>query len=232
MLRIEALVQARMSSRRLPGKVLRPLCGKPVLEYVIERLMRCRTLDELVVATFVDVSDDPVQALCSALGVYCHRGSLDNVARRYREAVEARGLDAFVRVSGDSPLIDHALVDSAVDLFRTGDWDVVSNVFPRTFPAGQSVEVVSAEALERAVDATSAADELEHPTLFFYRHPKRFRIHNMTSEEDHREVHLSLDTEAYAASIEAIIGHMTRPHWEYSWQEIATLYASVAEASP
>ena len=221
-----------MSSRRLPGKVLRPLCGKPALQYVTERLARCRTLEGAVVATSVDPSDDPVQALCSALNVDCHRGPLENVARRYLDAVEARGLDAFVRVSGDSPLIDHALVDRAVDLFRSGRWDVVTNVFPRCFPAGQSVEVVSAEALKRALDVISTADELEHVTVFFYRQREDFRIHNMTSEEDHREVHLSLDTEADAASIEAIIGHMTRPHWEYSWQEVVALQPVAPKASP
>src|SRR6266852_6355172 len=111
---IGAFVQARMSSRRLPGKVLRPIDGKPVLLYVLERLERCRTLDSVLVATSVDPSDDAVEEICHRRGTPCCRGPLDDVAGRFLAAARERDVDGFVRVSGDSPLLDQRLVDEAV----------------------------------------------------------------------------------------------------------------------
>ncbi len=173
---VAAVVQARMSSQRLPGKVLAPLAGKPALAWLLYRLASF----DVVVATSDEPSDGPVAAFCAERGVVCFRGPLEDVAARFAGVVERLGLDAFVRVSGDSPLLDPALVAEALELFEATRPDVATNVFPRSFPPGQSVEVVDA-ATFLAVRPEFDADDREHVTRFFYRHPERFRIENFST---------------------------------------------------
>lgn len=224
---VAAVVQARMSSARLPGKVLRPLAGRPALEYLLERLARARTIERVIVATSTDPSDDPIAAFCAERGVPCVRGPHDDVAARFAEVAEAEGLDAFVRVTGDSPLLDQRLVDHAVEEFASGSFDLVTNVFPRTFPHGQSVEVVSVAAFATALEAIRS-DEREHVTLVFYRQPERFRIHNFRATAAANGVTLALDTEEDAARLDALLTAMDRPHWEYAYDELVGL-AEAAE---
>lgn len=216
-----------MTSTRLPGKVLRRFGERTTLEYLIERLRHCEQVDEVIVATSDDPTDDPVAALCERLGVMHHRGPLLDVAGRYIEVVDRFALDAFVRVTGDSPLLDHRLVDRGAALFRSGDWDVVTNVFPSTFPSGQSLEVVAADAFRRARAAMSEPDEIEHVTRYFYKHPDQFRIHNFEAQRDEGHLDVSLDTEDDARLIAAILERMDRPHWEYTSDEIVDLYRAV-----
>lgn len=217
-----------MSSRRLPGKVLRPLAGKPALQYLLERLERCEQVDRVIVATSTQPSDDPVAAFCDAAGAALHRGPLEHVAARYGEVVERFGLDAFVRITGDSPLLDQALVDRGAALYREGDFDVVTNVYPRsTFPSGQSLEVVRADAFLAALAHMDDPYEREHVTPHFYRRPDEFRIHNFVAERDDSALDVSLDTEQDARLIEDILGRMERPHWTYSSDEVTALAQAV-----
>jgi spore coat polysaccharide biosynthesis protein SpsF len=216
-----AIVQARMSSARLPGKVLLEVEGKPLLQYVIERLQRAR-LDVIVVTTSVDPSDDAVDAFCDRAGVDCHRGSLDDVAGRVLETAESWHLDSFVRISGDSPLLDQQLVDQATALLA-GEWDLATNVFPRTFPKGQSVEAIRRATFKRGYEAMTDPDDLEHVTTFFYRHPEEFRIRSFGAPAGLPDVSLAVDTADDVAAFEAIVGRMKRPHWTYTLEEIVQL---------
>src|SRR5436305_2350266 len=122
-----ALVQARMSSSRLPGKVLRPLAGRLLVSYILDSLERCVLVDSAVLTTSVDPSDDPIADFSVSTGVDCFRGALDDVASRFLDAADAFGLDAFVRVNGDSPLLDHRLVDRAVELSLAASADLATN---------------------------------------------------------------------------------------------------------
>lgn len=217
-----------MGSERLPGKVLRPIAGRPVLGYLLDRLERATSLDLVVVATSTDTADDPIATFCAAEGVTCHRGPLENVAVRFAEIVDRYGLDAFVRVSADSPLLDQRLVDRAVELFRRSDCAIATNVRPRSFPRGQSVEVVAAQAFLRALPSISDASDLEHVTSFLYRHPDLATIRNFSAPEDFSAISLAIDTEADLATIAAMLGRMEAPHWEYSWEELVRLYRAVS----
>jgi spore coat polysaccharide biosynthesis protein SpsF len=221
---VAAVCQARMTSTRLPGKVLRPIAGRPALQYTLERLERSTRPDLVIVATSADHSDDPVADLCARLNVPCHRGPLSDVAGRFVEVLDRWSLSAFVRVTGDSPLIDPRLVDHALDLYAEGGADVVTNVFPSTFPSGQSLEVVTAGVYRRARELMEDAYDLEHVTPFLYRHPDRFRIRNFRADEDLSRLDVSIDTAEDAALIEAIVARMDRPHWEYGWRDIVDLY--------
>jgi len=213
-----------MSSQRLPGKVLRNVAGKPLLAYVLERLERARRLDTVVVATSIDPSDDPVAVFCADRGTACERGHPDDVAGRFVGVLDAFGFDAFVRVSGDSPLIDQRLVDDAVDRFEPR-CDLVSNVSPRTFPHGQSVEVVRSAVFRAAYARMRDPEDLEHVTRFFYRHEDEFAICRLTGERDLSGIQLAVDTAADLDAVSAILKRMKRPHWEYGVEEILELGA-------
>jgi spore coat polysaccharide biosynthesis protein SpsF len=203
-----------MSSARLPGKVLMPLAGRPALEWVLERLEHAESLDELIVATSDDASDDAVSAFCTARGTSCHRGPLEDVTERMLAAARAAELDAFVRISGDSPLLDQRLVDRAVELMRSGPHDLVTNVRPRTFPPGQSVEVVRTGALERAHDP----DDSEHVTGPLY--SGAFDVRRFEAEVPRTDVRYTLDEPGDVARLERILLAMERDHWEYRWDEL------------
>lgn len=223
---IGALVQARLSSRRLPGKVVAPLAGRPALEWLLERLAHARELDLVAVATSSERSDDAIAALCADVGTVCVRGPLDDVALRLTEAAEELSLDALVRVNGDSPLLDQRLVDHGVSLFRADNRDLVTNVRPPTFPAGQSVEVVSTTAL-RVGQQAMTADEREHVTRRLYEMPG-LRILNFGTSPPQRDVRLTLDTPDDQERLDRLLRGMERPHWEYRWDEIAELARGVA----
>lgn len=226
-MRLAAIVQARMSSARLSGKVLLPLAGKPVLAYLLERLERCRSLTDVVVATSTDASDDPIAGFCASVGVPCHRGALDDVAGRFLSASDAYGLDGFVRVNGDSPFLDQRLVDRGVELFRAKPCDLVTNLLPRTFPRGESVEVVSIEALRRAHEEMGSADDREHVTAYLYREPDRFEIRGFSAPEDWSDVRLVVDTEEDMELLAQMIERMTKPDWEYDCAALVGLAREV-----
>ncbi|MBM3278743.1 MAG: NTP transferase domain-containing protein [Candidatus Handelsmanbacteria bacterium] len=226
--RIGVIVQARMGSHRLPGKVLRQVAGKPLLAYLLERLRRCEAAAELVVATSRQEEDQPVARFCEEGGVACFRGDLDDVASRFVAISQDRGLDAFVRLSGDSPLLDTALVEERVGCFRAGGFDLATNVFPRTFPTGQSVEVVRCEAYRRAYARISEAADREHVTSFLYRHPDEYAITNLAAPEDLTGVRLTVDTPEDLERFAALVGRMERPHWQYGLAEVVGLYRQMA----
>jgi spore coat polysaccharide biosynthesis protein SpsF len=234
-MRIGAVVQARMGSARLPGKVLMELAGRPALAYLLERLDRAEMLETVVVATSREPTDDPIAGFCAELRVRCHRGPHDDVAARLLEAAEEHGLDAFVRVNGDSPLLDQALVDRGVRLFAAGGRDLVTNVRPRSFPRGQSVEVIGTEALRSALPRLTAPADREHVTSGLYREPHGLVVENFDAGAagvgpDGGDVRLVLDTSEDAAAIERILAAMERPHWQYGWREVLALARAVTVA--
>ena len=193
--RIVGIIAARCSSARLPGKVLRSLQGRPLLLHLVERLRSIELIDEVVIATSTEPSDDPIAAWAEATGVSCWRGSLMDVLGRIRGAGASRGANAVVRISGDSPLLDPTLVRRAICLFFEHKPDLVTNVFPRSFPKGQSVEVLSRAALDRLDQEARNASDREHVTAYAYAHPERFKICNFVADQQKQELQLSVDTQ-------------------------------------
>lgn len=220
---VGAIVQARMSSRRLPGKALREIEGKPLLGYLLDAMDHCPGVARTVVATSTDPSDDTLADFCRRRGVGCFRGALDDVAGRFLGAADEFGFPAFARLNGDSPLLDTRLVDRAVSLFQEKGAGLATNVRRRTFPKGQSVEVLSAEVFRKAYSKMTDAQEREHVTPHFYRNPGDYRIVSFESGGDFGGVQLSVDTPGDFGLIEGLVKRMDRPHWEYGWQELLAL---------
>jgi spore coat polysaccharide biosynthesis protein SpsF len=226
-MRIGAIIQARMSSQRLPGKVLRRALGKPLLLYLYERIIRCPGLDRVIVSTSTMGTDDPIAAFCRQSGIICFRGPLDNVAARFKATMDVFQFDAFVRISGDSPLLDQRLIDRALDAFVHQSCDLVTNVFPRTYPTGQSVEVLHREAYSKGFALMSDANDIEHVTPFFYRHADRFRIINLRTDRDYTGIHLAVDTLSDFNKFESMIRRMDAPPCQYGLEKIVDLYKTL-----
>ncbi|HET9159674.1 MAG TPA: glycosyltransferase family protein [Caulobacteraceae bacterium] len=189
------ILQARTSSTRLPGKVLRDLVGAPMLERQIERVLRARRIGKLVVATSTDPSDDPIAELCDRLGVACHRGPLDDVLARFAGALEAFGpADHIVRLTGDCPLTDPEVIDATIARHLDAGADYTSNTLKLTFPKGQDVEVMKAGRLAAAAREAGDPYEREHVTPFLYRHPERFRLANLERHPPLPELRWTVDT--------------------------------------
>jgi spore coat polysaccharide biosynthesis protein SpsF len=181
---IVAILQARLSSSRLPRKVLKPVLGKPMLELEIERIRRSRLIDKLVVATTTEPIDKSIELLCTRLEVDCFRGSLDNVLDRYyRSAVNSKA-DQVVRLTGDCPLIDPQIIDQVIMLHCETGSDYTSNVLPPTFPDGLDVEVMTFSALETSWKEARLPSEKEHVTSYIENHPQKFRISNVSAKSD------------------------------------------------
>jgi spore coat polysaccharide biosynthesis protein SpsF len=173
-----AILQARMSSSRLPGKVLFPIIGKPMLLRQIERIKRSKLIDYLIVATSTHSSDDEIYDICENEGIYCFRGDLNDVLDRFYHAAKTYSShpDHIIRLTGDCPLIAPEIVDRTIQFYLDGDYDYVSNCLEPTFPDGLDVEVFKFHCLEQAWKEAKLPSQREHVTPFIYQHPDRYKI--------------------------------------------------------
>lgn len=172
-------IQARTSSSRLPGKVMLPLAGAPLLQRMIERAQAAKIDATIAVITSTDPSDDAVEDLCSRIGTECFRGHLTDVLDRHYQAAKYYGASVIAKIPSDCPLIGPDAIRRVFDHFDSGNFDYVSNLHPATYPDGNDVEVFTFEALETAWKEANRDFEREHTTPFIWERPERFRIANV-----------------------------------------------------
>ncbi|MCC7015702.1 MAG: glycosyltransferase family protein [Rhodospirillales bacterium] len=177
--RTVATIEARMTSTRLPGKVLKEAVGKPMLELMIERLRRAPSLDGIVVATTTNVADAPVAALAERLGVGVWRGSENDVLQRVLDAATHHDVDVIVETTGDCPLIDPAAVEDCIRVYRAAKVDYVSNVLERSYPVGMDTQVFATSILVDVARRTNDPADREHVSLYIYRHPEIYSLRNV-----------------------------------------------------
>lgn len=173
------ITQARMGSTRLPGKSLMPLAGAPLLLRVLERVARCEKVDEIIVATTMLAQDDAIVELAARQGVAAYRGSENDLVDRYYQAAAARRADVVVRVPGDNPMPEPAVIDDTIDYHVTSGNDFSSSypdVFPNGFPDGIGAEVIGFDALSRVWAGGGGPRNREHPHTNFYEHPESFKL--------------------------------------------------------
>ncbi len=180
--RVVCIVEARFASTRLPGKVLEPIIGQPMLARMIERLLRARTLDDVVVATSTSPADDAVVTTAESAGAKTFRGSEDDVLARVVGAAQAYDADVIVETTGDCPLHEPAIVDKVVADYLLGGADFVSNIHPYTTPRGTDVRVFSTDALADIERTSTDPADREHVSLNFWEHPEKYRLRNVATE--------------------------------------------------
>ncbi len=225
---IPIYIFARMSSRRLPGKAMRDIAGRPMLARVIERCLAARRGAGVVVATSDRADDDAIVSLAAGSGASVFRGALDDVLGRALACSVAGGHGDFVRISGDSPFIDPGLIDVAIDTHERLRPDLTTNTTPRTCPPGLSVEVVRTATLARAPAEGATAEDREHVTPWLYRNAASLRIEGFAPAIPFPPgVRLTVDTEAELAQADAIARRLLPPFATASAHEAARLAATL-----
>ena len=187
------IVQARMSSRRLRGKVLKKINNYKVLDMVVKRVKMSKRVKRIVIATSSHKSDDIIFNFCKKNKVLCFRGSLNNVYQRYCDAVIKFRPKAFIRICADSPFIDPFLIDKLIKTFVTKKYDIVTNILKRTFPKGQSIEVFKSKVFLSQQKKIKGKSDKEHVTTFFYKNKKRFKIKNIKMKKNYSKINFCVD---------------------------------------
>lgn len=220
---IVAIVQARMGSTRLPGKVLKEVSGHPLLWHVVDRLKKAKKLDRIVVATSIGPSDDSVSDLCEKEDILCYRGSEDDVLDRYYGAAKHFNADTIVRITADCPLIDPCLLDEVVEVYLKKGCDYASNTIDRTYPDGLDVEVFSFQTLEKASLHAIMASEREHVTPYIWKNPHLFNICQVTQECDLSRLRWTVDQPQDLEFIRAVYKHLYQPKKIFLTKDILRL---------
>jgi spore coat polysaccharide biosynthesis protein SpsF len=190
---IIAILQARLSSSRLPGKVLRPILGKPMLALQIERIQRSRLIDRLIVATSASPEDEQISELCQEINVVCFQGSLDDVLDRVFQAAKPYSPDHLVRLTGDCPLCEPELIDRIIEFHVDGDYDYSSNTIAPTYPDGLDVEICRFECVVSADREATLPSQREHVTPFIYQQPERFKLGSYENNRDLSSLRWTVD---------------------------------------
>lgn len=251
-----AILQARMGSSRLPGKVLLDLAGKPMIQHVIERTQRARTLDAVTVATTTDPTDDPVAAFAASRGIFCYRGSLHDVLDRYYQAAKTHQADVIVRITADCPLIDPEIIDKTVQLVTDNcpltdfSCNRLPPPFTRTFPIGLDVEACTFAALERAWRESAEIFHREHVMPFLYEDitlsspqlitdncllstgisPRGFRIAQLHHTPDFGNLRWTVDTPEDLAFMREIFAHLNGKT-DFTWYDVLQIVQNHPELS-
>jgi spore coat polysaccharide biosynthesis protein SpsF len=224
------LLQARMGSTRLPGKVLKTVLGKPLLAYAVERLSQVTHASEIWVLTSQLQGDNPIAHWCKENEVSCYRGSESDVLDRYYQASQLTKVDWLLRVTGDCPLIDPDVIDEMLSAFQKARIenaetapDYLSNTLERTYPRGLDAELFTKAALESAWQEARNADEREHVTPYIYRHPERFRLAQHQQSPDHSDMRWTVDVPEDFKLIEAILTALMPVNPDFRQSDILAL---------
>jgi spore coat polysaccharide biosynthesis protein SpsF len=188
------IVQARLSSKRLPAKMLKKILNKTLIDRVLLQISKSQKINKIILATSKHYSDNKLAKYCKNKNIEVYRGSLDNVAERFYEISKKENSDSFLRVNGDSPLIDYRLIDFCIEQFQKNNYDILTNSFPKTFPKGQGVEIIKSKVFQRAFENIKSKKDLEHVFPYFYRNKKKFRFKNIKCKQKLNTINLSIDT--------------------------------------
>ena len=227
-----AIVQGRMGSSRLPDKIMKDIGGQPMLAWVVERAIRARGIDQVVVATTTDPSDDAVETFCRVRGYACSRGSLHDVLDRFYQAARQYEADVVVRFTADCPLIDPQLVDEVLQGFHAAGADFAANRLPppfsRTYPIGLDTEVCTFAALERAWKEATAKHDREHVMPYLYEVEGRFKVLRVEYTQDYGWVRWTVDTPEDLELLRQIAVRLAdKP--DFTWQDVLAIYLNDPE---
>jgi len=220
---IGAIIQARMGSTRLPGKVLKKIAKKPLLWHVIDRLKKATLIDSIVLATSDQKIDKPVYELAVNSGINGYAGSEIDVLDRYYQAATAFNLEIVVRITADCPLLDPQIVGEVVSCYLNGDYDYVANTLELSYPDGLDVEVFSYSALKQAWKEAKLVSEREHVTPYIWKHPDIFKLNNVRNSVDISHYRWSVDESRDLQFVREIYKRLYRENQFFDMKDILKL---------
>lgn len=222
-LKVIALLQARMSSTRLPGKVLKTILGKPMLLLQVERILRAKNIDKLILVTSTNSEDDTIVNVCKKANIACFRGSLDNVLDRMYRAAKECNPEHVVRLTADCPLADPGVIDAVISLHLQGAYDYTSNTQKRNFPDGLDVEIMKFSVLEQAWQEATFPEQKEHVTPFIRQQPGRFKLGNLEGNKDLSNLRWTVDTKEDFAFVSKVYEALYPNNPNFTTQDILNL---------
>ena len=224
--KLKIIIQARTGSKRIPNKVLKQITDNPLLQIVIDRIKIRNPTVPIIVCTSDLAADKPITDLCLDLKVECFRGSHLNVASRFYEICKSNNFDAFLRICADSPMIDGALVKSMINHWNP-DLDLLTNKSPRSFPKGQSIEIVNRDTFVKSYQYFESDEDFEHVTHYFHRNLDHFRYENIRNTEDQSKISLAIDEPVDLSRFESF-AKQYGPEWvELSFDKILEIYPKI-----
>jgi spore coat polysaccharide biosynthesis protein SpsF len=220
-----AIVEARMKSSRLPGKVLKPILGKPMLEHLVERIGRAEHIDDIVVATTESVSDDPIETLTQDMHIGCFRGSEEDVLDRVLKAAQYYSADVIVEITGDCPLIEPTKIDQMLISYQHMKYDFMANRLDGSYPPGLGLRVFWRKTLERVAHLTQDPVDREHVTLYVWEHPELFSIYHFQNNLNNKywNIRLTVDNEEDFVFIRAIFNELYPRNPKFDLYDIVDL---------
>ncbi len=229
--KVVATIEARMGSTRLPGKVLMPIAGKPTLQRLIERLRRSAYVDEVVVATTNNASDDGIVKLCESIGCKYWRGSEEDVLLRVLEAAQEYKADIIVETCGDSPCIDPVQVDALLEMYAEGGFDYVSNNLEPTVPIGFDIKIFSTEALAHVEKISNDPYVRDNVSPYFYQHPELYKLGQLPVEDAmrRRDIRLTLDYQEDYELLQKVFEKLLPVREDFSAEDVVELFTREPE---
>ena len=219
---IVMIIQARMRSTRLPGKIMKNVCGKPLLQHLIERVQKSKAVDKIIIATTTEITDNVIENFCQENKVNFFRGSENDVLSRYKLTADHFNADIIVRVVSDCPLIDPAVIDKTVNFYINHNYDFVSNCYPlpRTYPEGYSVEVFSKKLLDELYFNAKKPSDREHVTFSLWMQPDKYSAHRVDYEKDVSHHRLNLDYNEDYLLIKAVFEALYPNNPDFTMEDI------------
>lgn len=220
------IIQARMGSTRLPGKHLKQVLGRPLISFLIERLKRVKNQDGIVLATTTRSIDDPLVKFAQEAQIDTFRGNEDDVLDRYFQAAKQYHADVIVRISGDCPLIDPAIVDQIIHFFLTSKppCDYAANTLVRRYPRGMDTEVFSFNALEKAAIEATKPEDREHVTPYFYFHPELFILGSVENKQDLSHFRWTVDTQEDLTLVKTVLESIYPVNPQFTLDDLVELF--------
>ncbi|GAB1421630.1 glycosyltransferase family protein [Anaerolineales bacterium] len=232
MIKTVCIIQARMGSTRLPGKVLLPILERPMLWWDVYRVQQSRLIDDIIIATTTQTTDDAIVDLCHQHKWQVSRGSEDDVLDRYYQAMQASDADYIVRITSDCPLIDPAVIDYTIATLQSTapQHDYASNTFGnRTYPRGLDTEVFTRATLERAWHEATQAHEREHVTPYIWQNPSQFKLLSVQNQQDFSSHRWTVDTPEDLQLVRMIYQHFGQG--DFLWQDVLKVLQDYPEWS-
>ncbi len=232
-MKIVATIEARMGSSRLPGKILKNILDKPTLELLVERVRKSKHIEQVVVATTVDPSDNITEENCRKIGIDCFRGSSEDVLNRVLQTAKAYQADLIVELTGDCPLLDPEIIDSVIEKYLSGSFDYVSNVLERTYPRGLDTQVFSTAVLEKVSQITQDPADRENVSLYIYENPEQFKLGNVKASSEHNrpDLRLTVDTVEDFKLISSIYNELYPKNKDFNLSDVIKLLNQKPELS-
>ena len=213
------IIQARASSKRLPNKVMKKINNQPLISYVYNRVKKSKNITKIIIACSKLRSDDQLVKFCKQKRYNFFRGSLNNVLQRYVQVSKKYNLKYFVRITGDSPCIDPIIIDKAIRIYKSKKCDLVTNVHPRSYPVGISVEVINSKIIiDIDKNKRISKKNKEHLTSYFYKNEKKYSIVNFKNKKNFSKYNLAVDTLSHLKKIKPVLEQ--KKFLTFTWKKI------------